>query len=202
MRRTGGGRASTVVDLGDGRVLRVGGAPAREAAIMEHARRAGYPVPAVHEVRDDALVLERIDGPTMLEDLRRRPWRLGSHARLLASLHRQLHAIPFDGASLLHLDLHPLNVLLSPRGPVVIDWTNARGGDPALDVAVTWVIGVSSGGRFGGAFLRPFLAEFDREELEAALPQAVSFRVADPHVSDQEREAARALLHTRAKVER
>ena len=161
---------------------------------MAHARRAGYPVPAVHEIRPDALVLERIEGPTMLDDLRRRPWRLNSHARLLAELHRRLHAIPYEDAALLHLDLHPQNVLLSPSGPVVIDWTNARAGEPAFDVALTWVIGLTSGGRLGRAFLRPYLAQFDRSEVESALPAAVAFRLADPNVTAKERETARRLL--------
>jgi hypothetical protein len=51
------GRASEIVDLGDGRVLRRfkgGGRPAREAAIMEHARAYGFPVPQVLEVLNDA----------------------------------------------------------------------------------------------------------------------------------------------------
>jgi len=194
VRALAAGRDCTVFDLGDGRVLRQGGAPAREAAIMEHARDAGYPVPAVHEVRGDALVLECIQGPTMMADLRRRPWRLNAHARLLAELHRRLHEVPYEGAALLHLDLHPLNVLLSPRGPVVIDWTNARAGEPALDIALTWVIAVTSGGRSARAFLRPYLAEFDRGELERALPQAVELRLADPNVTERERIAARRLL--------
>ncbi len=164
---------------------------------MEHARRAGFPVPAVLEVREDALVLELIEGPTMMQDLRRRPWRLGAHARLLAGLHRRLHAIAYEDATLLHLDFHPLNVLLSPGGPVVIDWTNAAAGDPALDVALTWVITVTSGGLGGRAFLRPFLAEFERPELERALPEAVAYRVADPNVTERECRAARALLAKR-----
>jgi thiamine kinase-like enzyme len=46
-------------------------------------------------------------------------------------LHRQLHAIPApadlpaplgEGTSLVHLDLHPGNVLLTASGPMVIDW--------------------------------------------------------------------------------
>jgi aminoglycoside phosphotransferase (APT) family kinase protein len=42
--------------------------------------------------------------------------------------------------SVLHLDLHPLNVILTPdRGPVVIDWTNAAGGDPAYEIAYTLI---------------------------------------------------------------
>jgi len=194
VRALAAGRASTVFDLGEGRVLRRGGAPAREAAIMEYARLAGYPVPDVHEVRDDALVLERIPGPTMMADLRTRPWRLHAHARLLAELHRRLHRIPYGAGALLHLDLHPLNVLLSPDGPVVIDWTNARAGEPVLDVTLTWVILATSGGRFAAAFLRPYLAEFDRAELDRALPQAVELRLADPNVTERERIAARRLL--------
>lgn len=38
-----------------------------------------------------------------------------------------------------HLDLHPLNVVLSGSGPVVIDWEMARVDDPRLDVAMSQV---------------------------------------------------------------
>jgi len=191
------GRASEIVDLGDGRVLRrfkSGGRPAREAAIMEHARAYGFPVPQVLEVLDDALVLERLDGPTMLAELRRRPWRAIRAARMLAQLHGRLHEIPFEGEWLLHLDLHPDNVLLSRRGPVVIDWTNARAGDPALDVALTWVIGATSGGLVGRAFTQLFLRHVDRLAARQALPDAVAFRLADPNVTNVERIRVRRLL--------
>ena len=92
---------------------------------------------------------ERIAGPTMLEDLGKRPWRAGAHARLLAELHARLHripapdwlrAFPVEGDAVLHLDLHPANVILSPDGPVVIDWTNGARGDAAADLALTWII--------------------------------------------------------------
>ncbi len=36
-----------------------------------------------------------------------------------------------------HGDLHPFNVLIAERGPVVIDWTAARIAHPAYDVACT-----------------------------------------------------------------
>src|SRR5919199_1803040 len=81
------GRASEIFDLGDGRVLRrfkVGGDPEREALVMRHARRRGYPVPDVLEVTADTLVLERVDGPTMKSDLARRPWTIPRHAALLS----------------------------------------------------------------------------------------------------------------------
>jgi len=191
------GRASEIVDLGDGRVLRrfkSGGRPAREAAIMGHARANGFPVPQVLEVLDDALVLERLDGPTMLAELRWRPWRAIRAARMLAQLHGRLHQIPLEGERLLHLDLHPDNVLLSRRGPVVIDWTNARASDPALDVALTWVIGTTSGGLVGRAFTQLFLRHVDRPAARQALPDAVAFRLADPNVTNAERTRVRRLL--------
>ena len=197
MRVIAAGRASEIVDLGDGRVLRRfkrGGDPAREAEVMEHARAHGFPVPAVFEVRDDALVLELVDGPTMAADLGRRPWRLARHARTLAELHARLHEIPFEGERLLHLDLHPENVLLSARGPVVIDWTNARAGDPGLDVALTWAIGASIDNRGARAFTRLFLRHVDRGAARRALPEAVAYRLADPNVTDEERVRVRRLL--------
>jgi aminoglycoside phosphotransferase (APT) family kinase protein len=190
------GRASEIVDIGDGRVLRrfkAGGRPAREAEVMEHARTHGYPVPQVLEVLEDSLVIERVDGPTMLADLYRRPWRLAAHAGALARLHHRLHEIPFEGESLLHLDLHPDNVLLSSAGPVVIDWSNARAGDPALDVALTWVIGATSGGVGGPVFTKLFLRHVDRSAARRALPEACEYRLADPNVTDGERARVRRL---------
>jgi aminoglycoside phosphotransferase (APT) family kinase protein len=199
------GRASEIFDLGDGRVLRRfkgDGDPEREALVMRHAASHGYPVPAVVEVTDDALVLERIEGRTMLDDLHRRPWRVPKHASTLAKLHKRLHEIPApaglrdagSGDRLLHLDLHPDNVILSPSGPVVIDWTNARRGDPALDVALTWVIGATSGGLLERLFLRFFLAHFRREDLVRVLPRAAERRIADPNVTEAERAGVRRLV--------
>lgn len=120
------------------RYLRHGGA-LRAVEVMSLARAAGYPVPRAAALSEREMLLERVDGPTMAEDLGRRPWRRWSHAVTLASLHDRLHAIaapPWleaplgQGPALLHLDLHPANLLLSSHGPVVIDWPNARRGPP------------------------------------------------------------------------
>jgi streptomycin 6-kinase len=195
------GRASEILDLGDDRVLRrfkAGGRPAREAEIMEHARGHGFPVPRVLEVRDDSLVLERVAGETMLADLRRRPWSVSGHARALARLHHRLHGIPFEGERLLHLDLHPDNVLLPTRGPVVIDWANARAGEPSFDVALTWVICATSGGAPGRMFAWLFLRHVDRSATRRALTTAAEFRLADPNVTDDERARVRRLLEANA----
>ena len=45
-----------------------------------------------------------------------------------------------DGEKLCHYDLHPLNVLMSPQGPVIIDWSGAAKGDPMADLARTWLL--------------------------------------------------------------
>lgn len=197
MRVIATGRASEIVDLGDGRVLRRfkrGGDAGREAAVMEHARAFGFAVPRVLDVLTEGLVLERIDGRTLVADLQRRPWRAPRGAAMLAGLHAQLHRIAFEGQWLLHLDLHPENVLLSRDGPVVIDWANARAGDPPLDVALTWVICATSGGRPGRAFAQLFLRHVDRAAARQALPDAVALRLADPNLSEAERARVRRLL--------
>jgi streptomycin 6-kinase len=199
------GRASEIFDLGDGRVLRrfkAGGNPEREAMVMRHARKHGFPVPEVLEVGDDSLVLEHIAGRTMLEVVFRRPWTLRRNISILAALHERLHRIAAppglpaaaDGEALLHLDLHPENVILSPSGPVLVDWTNARRGEPALDVAMTWVIAATSGGALGRVAMRLFLRHFDRAAVLGALPIAAELRISDPNVTDQERDAAHRLV--------
>jgi aminoglycoside phosphotransferase (APT) family kinase protein len=151
----------------------------------------------------------------MLADLARRPWRLVRHAKTLAGLHRQLHAIPAppaelpaplgEGGSLVHLDLHPGNVVLTASGPMVIDWPNAARGDGLADVASTWVILTTS--RLEGSLLHrlmlatgrrlfaaAFLAGFDRRAVFRQLPVVVRARLADRYVLDEERVRLRRLL--------
>jgi aminoglycoside phosphotransferase (APT) family kinase protein len=47
---------------------------------------------------------------------------------------RRLAALP-DATAICHGDMHPGNVLLTPNGPVVIDWLTATSGPPAADIA-------------------------------------------------------------------
>lgn len=148
------GRDGDIYELSPELVLRKtrdGRSIAHEARIMRYVEEQGFPVPHIEEVRNDGteIVMERIDGPSML-DAMAKPWALAAHLRMLADLHDRLHEIdgpawlpgmPDGGDRLLHLDLHPLNVLMSTtRGPVVIDWPNARRGDPMSDVALTFAL--------------------------------------------------------------
>lgn len=50
-----------------------------------------------------------------------------------------------DGRSFCHGDFHPGNVLMSERGPIIIDWLTGTTGDPLADVCRTEMIMRTSG---------------------------------------------------------
>ena len=217
----GNGRAADVHDLGDGTVLRRYRRPhdgiELERRVMRLAASAGIRVPEVHELGPDHdpttdIVMGRIDGVTMLDDLRRRPWRVWSHAGLLARLQRSINDVvapdwllasvaerPRRDDSLLHLDLHPMNVLLGSDGPVVIDWTNAAGGPAGFDAAITYVVMatfevddvVQRAGRW--ALARSFRSARGAAEIDAFTAAACDHRLADPGTTPDERVAVAAL---------
>jgi Ser/Thr protein kinase RdoA (MazF antagonist) len=184
----GTGRTADVFEHDAGQVLRRYREPRdtrREVAAMEHARAHGYPVPAAEALSDTDIVMDHVRGRTMLDDLARRPWSAASNAATLARLHKQLHEIAApewlpaplgDGDSLLHLDLHPDNVILTETGPMVIDWPNAARGPSAADIAHTWIVmacSVPTSGRYRQAatkagsrlFVALFLRHFERSAL-------------------------------------
>ncbi len=217
MQLLGVGRDADVFALDGGRVLRRYRDPQRsaerEARVMAHARAAGLPVPEVFDVDGADLVLERIEGPTMAAALVRRPWTLAAQARVLAGLHRAVHEVPapewlpgvgdLGGTALLHLDLHPENVLLAAGGPVVIDWTNAARGPAGADVADAWLVmsvGSVPGGRLQAAVVGAAQGTFARSfrraaglDLTSVLPAAAARRLADPNLGDRERAGIRRL---------
>lgn len=169
---------------------------------MRFARDCGYPVPEIISVTGPDLVLERIEGPTMMEALVADPTALERIASELAQLHERLHRIVApawlpqrdEGERLLHLDLHPGNVILGPGGPVVIDWANAARGSAGLDPAIAIAIFLSARAGVPSAqrealdrFIGAFAAHFPAAELQASFPLAVSLRSADPNVTAAER---------------
>ena len=177
----GRGRTAEVYAWSEGRVLKLF-FPSRprtaveaEAQATRIAHEAGVGTPAIGEIIEvdgrGGIVLERIDGPSMLAQLVTHPWQLRRLARQMAELQAAVHAcrapelrslrdvvrwelsrtdlldaavketilqrldrLP-DGDSLCHGDLYPDNIIVSPRGPVVIDWSAGRRGNPLADVA-------------------------------------------------------------------
>ena len=213
-RLIGAGRTADVYALGSGRVLRRyrgDNDVAAEAAAMAYLAEAGYPVPAVYDADGRDLVLERLDGRDMLADLTRAPARVRRHARTLARLHDRLHEIEAPpglrgcfapGDRVVHLGLHPGNVMLTSRGPVVIDWAGVRAGLPAADVATTYVIMLTSevdglpgwlrpaARSLRGAMLKEFLATVGHDP-SPVLAAAARTRLADGSVRPAEAEHLR-----------
>jgi aminoglycoside phosphotransferase (APT) family kinase protein len=114
------------------------------------------------------LIMQRVQGPTLMDAVLAGQVDAAEAGRMLADLLIRLHAVPLPDAAdtdadaaatadadasgipaadtaapetaILHLDLHPLNVLHTPAGPVVIDWANTRQGAPAHDWAMSALI--------------------------------------------------------------
>src|SRR5215469_6841956 len=92
------GREADIFECGPDLVLRrsrAGRSLADEARIMAYLHDAGYPVPRVDDISNDGLdlVIERVDGPSMVALLSGRPWAFWRLARQLADLHARLHDI-------------------------------------------------------------------------------------------------------------
>jgi tRNA A-37 threonylcarbamoyl transferase component Bud32 len=212
------GRDGAVYEYGPGRVLRRtrdGRVIEREARVIAYAEDHGYPVPHVHEVLSNGteIVMERLDGPMMMDVMTRHPWTLARNARLLADLHDQLHEITAPdwlrqigekGDRLLHLDLHPMNVMMTKRGPVVIDWTNASRGEPLTDVGLTYALMTCATGPISPLariFLEPFRTmitnvfakRFRGPAFDEHVVLAAELKMFDPNMLPEEVENLRRL---------
>jgi aminoglycoside phosphotransferase (APT) family kinase protein len=181
------GRTAEVYRYGEGKVLKLFYPTIPQLWIDQEVdtgrfiQDAQLPVPRVYEeVKSNdraGVVYERIEGPTLLNELAKKPWMVVRYARLLASLHRQVHevlaptyletqrewarggipetkklskdlqarilhlldSLP-DGNQLCHGDFHPGNIIVTSRGPVILDWMTASKGVDCGDVARTAII--------------------------------------------------------------
>lgn len=153
-----GGASGSSWDAGS-RVLRFGPRARMDMELAAATAAARVlPVPRVvsrAEVGGDSVVLlEKLPGQPAADLARQRPELARAAGRVCGAVHALLagaplpaglppvHAAPSgltgtDRACVLHLDLHPLNVLLSEKAELtgVLDWANAAAGPAILDRA-------------------------------------------------------------------
>ena len=152
-------QAAVVRERGAMDAARGGGLPA--PGVRTAGEMAGQP----------ALLIDWLPGIPLLQAMHETPWRTWRLGWAFGQMQARIHQIPAPGnvirgehawidwanpdpelaklllqharggAALLHLDYHPLNVLVRDDAiSGVLDWTNADGGDPRADVARTGAI--------------------------------------------------------------
>jgi aminoglycoside phosphotransferase (APT) family kinase protein len=153
----------------------------KEIEIGSYIQETNIPVPKVYErvkiEEREGVIYERIEGPSLLNELATKPWNVVKYGRLLANLHVQVHDVTApksletqrewatggipdsekisadmkakvlelldslpDGDQLCHGDFHPGNIIITQRGPVIIDWMTVSQGVASGDVARTATI--------------------------------------------------------------
>lgn len=95
------GRTAQIFAWGDDKVLKLfrpgfqSGSAAHEAECVRTVHAAGIATPPLIDVVEvdgrKGLIFERVEGPTMLQDMLANPEKAGAHARLLAELHAEMH---------------------------------------------------------------------------------------------------------------
>lgn len=151
-----------------------------EADIIHAVHSAGLNIPAlVNLVEIDGrpgIILQRITGPTMMQEIVSSPEKAGEFIDILVDLQVSMHKTPVsglpslkkrlaykiqhadplpepwktavlerlaplpEGNSICHGDFHPDNIVMTPGGPVIIDWVDATQGYPLADVARTLLL--------------------------------------------------------------
>lgn len=100
------------------------------------------------------------------------------------------------GNKLLHGDFHPGNIMMTEKGPIIIDWIDGNIGHPLADVARTTVlgtVGIPPSERFERIFFRVFVfvylqryfkkSTYTRREMESWLLPVAAARLGEeiPH---------------------
>ncbi|MBN1370396.1 MAG: aminoglycoside phosphotransferase family protein [Anaerolineaceae bacterium] len=178
------GRTAQIFPWNDGRVVKLyfdfmnPDEAEFEARINAEMHAAGMPAPGGVELVEvegrKGVLFERVEGPTLLQAMAAKPWRMVYFADMMADLHSQMHGASLawlrdirgyfywaiehgpeglpeeqrqqvlehlrqmpEADSVCHGDFHPENIVLSKRGPVILDWVTACRGRAAADVART-----------------------------------------------------------------
>jgi aminoglycoside phosphotransferase (APT) family kinase protein len=211
----GSGRSADVYVIDDDWVLRRyrdGGDATAEAVVMAYLAQHGYPVPLLQDPEGSGqsaaprtdLVMQRLHGTSLLHALLQGVITAEEAGAQLADLLHRLHSIPARVCAdpafrILHLDLHPDNVMLASGRPVVIDWCNTEEGPPGLDrwmsalILAQVAVGNSALAAPARAVLASLLAHLgpvialgDTDTDSGCLAEARRRRAADPSMSEHE----------------
>jgi tRNA A-37 threonylcarbamoyl transferase component Bud32 len=215
----GTGRTADVYSVGLRRVLRRyrdGRDASKEAEAMRYLFKKGYPVPEVFDVSGPDIVMAHLSGTTMLKTMARKPLQIPEMAKTLVRLQTRLNALappPFldvkfgEPTGIIHLDLHPDNIMMTNSGPVVIDFANIAAGPASADVAQSWIIMVTStipgsaperyASNIGrNKFVKNFLKHSDVEFTNELFQSVAEARKLNPNTSDVEKTRIDELVNT------
>lgn len=80
---------------------------------------------------------------------------------------------------LCHFDIHFLNIMYRDDGYVILDWVNAKLGNPALDIARTYIILKQYAQRLASKYLKLSAKKghFTIEEIQDAIPAMAALRL-------------------------
>jgi len=206
-----GGRLGIVFERVDGHIM-TRAAASKPWKASRYARMMAELHVAMHSCEVAGLPSQRQSLETTIQDLAPLP------AKMKEALLKVLEHLP-DGSALCHGDLHPDNIIMSSRGPIIIDWMGAKGGNPLADVARTSLI-LRFGGppdtgilarpllRLGGSLLNSmYLKEYlrlrttSRERISVWLPLLAAARLIEP-VPEAEKKRLLALVEARVKLQR
>ena len=117
-----------------------------------------------------------IDTATLIDD-RKRSALLGG-----------LAGMP-DGDRLCHGDFHPLNVLGEAAEPVVIDWPDARRGDPGADVCRSYLLLHLHAEEWAEPYVEAYCraGALSREEIAGWLPYVAAARLTENIAGEADR---------------
>jgi len=123
------GRLGIVYERVDGRTMLRSIEP-NEASIARNAR-------LMAALQVEIQSVEHSFEPNLIEELKRKIKAAPCLTDVQKEALLRLAGTMPVGRSLCHYDFHPDNIVMSPGGPVVIDWMNVLVGDPVADAART-----------------------------------------------------------------
>jgi hypothetical protein len=86
-----------------------------------------------------------------------------------------------DGDRLCHGDFHPLNILGDTSDPMIIDWLDARRGDPAADVCRSYLLLKLHAAEIAMPYLDAYcrLGDMDRDAVLRWMPYVAAAKLAE-----------------------